>query len=127
MITGKLPGDQTDTTVTFDYKIAFTYRLDVGEAAALAVINVAFLLIVVGIFLRRVRWTAVMRPAGRPRGRRWPRMRARAAERLSAGAVQASQSARAALAPRMTGAAMTEALAGSGRSRASGRLLICRM
>jgi multiple sugar transport system permease protein len=107
VITGKLPGDQTDTTVTFMYKIAFTYRLDVGEAAALAVINVAFLLIVVGIFLRRVRWTAGDETgARRSRGRRWPGRRARAAERLSAAA---SQGARAVLAPRMTGAAMTEA------------------
>jgi ABC-type glycerol-3-phosphate transport system permease component len=72
VITGKLPGDQTDTTVTFMYKIAFTYRLDVGEAAALAVINVVFLLIVVSIFLRRVRWTAgdETGPRGTRRGRR---------------------------------------------------------
>ncbi len=58
VITGKLPGDQTDTTITFMYKIAFTYRLDVGEAAALSVLNVVFLLLVVTIFLRRVRWNA---------------------------------------------------------------------
>jgi multiple sugar transport system permease protein len=125
VITGKLPGDQTDTTVTFMYKIAFTYRLDVGEAAALAVINVAFLLIVVGIFLRRVRWTAGDETgARRTRGRRRPGLRARAAERRPAAAVQAGQSARAVLAPlsaaaghgaravlapRTTGAAMTEA------------------
>jgi multiple sugar transport system permease protein len=58
VITGKLPGDQTDTTITFMYKIAFTYRLDVGEAAALSVLNVVFLLLVVSVFLRRVRWNA---------------------------------------------------------------------
>jgi ABC-type glycerol-3-phosphate transport system permease component len=79
VITGKLPGDQTDTTVTFMYKIAFTYRLDVGEAAALAVINVVFLLIVVSIFLRRVRWTAGDETGtrrSRGRGRRGPGKRA---------------------------------------------------
>ena len=109
VITGKLPGDQTDTTVTFMYKIAFTYRLDVGEAAALAVINVVFLLIVVSVFLRRVRWTAGDETGGRrSRGRRRPRLRARAADGLSATAARAGQGARAVLAPRTTGAAMTE-------------------
>src|SRR5262249_58931570 len=57
VITGKIPGDSTDTTITFMYKIAFTYRLNVGEAAALSVLNVLFLIIVVGFYLRRVRWT----------------------------------------------------------------------
>lgn len=51
------PHDSTDTTITFMYKIAFTYRLNVGEAAALSVLNVAFLIIIVGFYLRRVRWT----------------------------------------------------------------------
>src|SRR6266516_2394500 len=57
VITGKLPGDNTDTTITFMYKIAFTYRLDVGEAAALAVLNVFFLIVIVSLYMRRVRWT----------------------------------------------------------------------
>ena len=54
VITGKIPGDFTDTTITFMYKIAFTYRLDPGEAAALGVLNVAFLIVVVGFYVRRV-------------------------------------------------------------------------
>ena len=74
VITGKLPGDQTDTTITFMYKIAFTYRLDVGEAAALSVLNVVFLLLVVTVFLRRVRWNA-----GDDRGRARGPVRARQA------------------------------------------------
>ncbi|MDA8301579.1 MAG: ABC transporter permease subunit [Actinomycetota bacterium] len=54
VITGKIPGDFTDTTITFMYKIAFTYRLDPGEAAALGVLNVAFLILVIGLYVRRV-------------------------------------------------------------------------
>jgi len=92
VITGKLPGDQTDTTITFMYKIAFTYRLDVGEAASMSVINVIFLLLVVGVFLRRVRWNAGDEGgSGRP-GPGFLRRRARAV-----------------FAPRVTGAAMTSA------------------
>ncbi len=53
VITGKIPGDATDTTITFMYKIAFTYRLDPGEAAALGILNVAFLILVVGLYVRR--------------------------------------------------------------------------
>lgn len=97
VITGKLPGDQTDTTMTFMYKIAFTYRLDVGEAAALAVLNVIVLLVVVTFFLRRVRWTAGTEAGGRPARR----------GRLSAATTGAIRGARAVLAPRRTGAAMT--------------------
>jgi multiple sugar transport system permease protein len=98
VITGKLPGDQTDTTITFMYKIAFTYRLDVGEAAAMSVINVVFLLIAVSVFLRRVRWNAGDDGAGRP-GRSGPGFLRRRA--------------RAVFAPRVTGAAMTAAAAGA--------------
>jgi multiple sugar transport system permease protein len=96
VITGKLPGDQTDTTITFMYKIAFTYRLDVGEAAAMSVLNVVFLLIVVSVFLRRVRWNAGDEAAGRHSGPGFLRRRARAV-----------------FAPRATGAAMTAASAGA--------------
>jgi multiple sugar transport system permease protein len=92
VITGKLPGDQTDTTITFMYKIAFTYRLDVGEAAAMSVLNVIFLLIVVSVFLRRVRWNAGDEAAGRRSGPGFIRRRTRAV-----------------FAPRVTGAAMTAA------------------
>jgi multiple sugar transport system permease protein len=105
VITGKLPGDQTDTTVTFMYKIAFTYRLDVGEAAALAVFNVIFLLLVVTFFLRRVRWTGGTEEGNRPRRRR----RLGAARTQVAGSLSAAvaDGARAVFAPRVTGAAMT--------------------
>jgi multiple sugar transport system permease protein len=58
IITGKIPGYDTDTTITFMYKIAFGPgpQLDAGEAAALAVLNVLFLLVVVTLYLRRVTW-----------------------------------------------------------------------
>jgi multiple sugar transport system permease protein len=58
IITGKIPGYDTDTTVTFMYKIAFGPgpQLDAGEAAALALLNVLFLLVVVTVYLRRVTW-----------------------------------------------------------------------
>ena len=55
VITGNLPGYDTDTTITFMYKIAFTAKLDAGEAAALAVLNVAVLLVIVTLYLRKVR------------------------------------------------------------------------
>jgi multiple sugar transport system permease protein len=90
VITGKLPGDQTDTTITFMYKIAFTYRLDVGEAAALSVLNVVFLLLVVSVFLRRVRWNAGDEAAAGRSGPGFLRRRVRAV-----------------FAPPATGAAMT--------------------
>ena len=123
VITGKLPGEQTDTTMTFMYKIAFTYRLDVGEAAALAVINVIVLLVVVTFFLRRVRWTAGTEAGGWPARRgRLGDAAARAAERLAGAAAGAAHSARGMLAPRMTGAAMTghEAPAPAARHPADG-------
>ncbi|HXP54254.1 MAG TPA: ABC transporter permease subunit [Streptosporangiaceae bacterium] len=98
VITGKLPGDQTDTTITFMYKIAFTYRLDVGEAAAMSVINVLFLLIAVTVFLRRVRWNSGDESGSGRAGR---------AGRAGSGFVR--RRVRAVLAPRATGAAMTSA------------------
>jgi multiple sugar transport system permease protein len=69
IITGKIPGYDTDTTITFMYKIAFGpgSQLDAGEAAALAVLNVLFLLVVVTVYLRHVSWdeTDVAVGAGR--------------------------------------------------------------
>jgi multiple sugar transport system permease protein len=58
IITGKIPGYDTDTAITFMYKIAFGPgpQLDAGEAAALAVLNVLFLLVVVTVYLRNVTW-----------------------------------------------------------------------
>lgn len=54
IITGKLPGNDADTTITFMYKIAFTAKLDPGEAGALAVINVLLLMIPLIFYLRRI-------------------------------------------------------------------------
>lgn len=59
VITGRFPGTDTDTTITYMYKVAFTTELDPGKAGALSVLNVAFLLVVVIWYLRRVRWDAV--------------------------------------------------------------------
>src|ERR671930_81844 len=58
LITGMIPGYDTDTTITFMYKVAFGpgSQLDAGEAAALAVLNVLFLLAVVTIYLRHITW-----------------------------------------------------------------------
>ncbi len=87
VITGKLPGDNTDTTITFMYKIAFTYRLDVGEAAALAVLNVFFLIVIVSLYMRRVRWTRTGESAlaaGSARQRLLAKPRDAAASRLAA-------------------------------------------
>jgi len=87
VITGKLPGDNTDTTITFMYKIAFTYRLDVGEAAALAVLNVFFLIVIVSLYMRRVRWTRTGESAlaaGSARQRLLAKPREAAASRLAA-------------------------------------------
>ncbi|HKN57001.1 MAG TPA: ABC transporter permease subunit [Amycolatopsis sp.] len=71
VITGRIPGNDTDTMVTFMYKLGFTFRLDTGEAAALGVLNVLFLLMIVTFYLRRVRWTqsgdATLSSAGSPR------------------------------------------------------------
>jgi len=55
-ITGNIPGNDTDTTITFAYKIAFRQQLNTGEAAALSVVNVALLLVVVLVYLRLARW-----------------------------------------------------------------------
>src|SRR4051794_13630478 len=57
VITGTAPGHDTDTTMTFLYKIAFREQLDTGEAAALSVLNVLVLIVVVFLYLRTVRWS----------------------------------------------------------------------
>jgi multiple sugar transport system permease protein len=106
VITGKLPGDQTDTTITFMYKIAFTYRLDVGEAAAMSVINVIFLLIAVTVFLRRVRWNAGDESGSGRSGR-------------SARSGFVRRRVRAVFAPRVTGRAMTSTTDVAERPRAA--------
>lgn len=96
-ITGNIPGNDTDTTITFAYKIAFRQQLDTGEAAALSVVNVGLLLVVVLVYLRLARWdggagrvavpsrllrTLTARPvaaASRARDRLWDRTASRRA------------------------------------------------
>jgi multiple sugar transport system permease protein len=51
VIMGKTAGNHADTTVTWLYKIAFTAQLDSGEAAALGVVNVVFLLLLILAFV----------------------------------------------------------------------------
>ena len=49
------PGYQTDTTTTFMYKIAFRSQ-NVGQSAAMAVVNFAIILVFVLVYLRAVNW-----------------------------------------------------------------------
>src|SRR5207244_86839 len=51
-MTGGGPGSKTDTSTTFMYKLAFTGTGDVGESAAMAVVNFALILILVLVYLR---------------------------------------------------------------------------
>jgi ABC-type sugar transport system permease subunit len=84
VITGNLPGFDTDTTITFMYKLAFTAKLDAGEAAALAVFNVAVLLVVVTVYLRWMR-LGDDQPGGTvkaARPGRWRRTREAVGERI---------------------------------------------
>jgi ABC-type sugar transport system permease subunit len=55
-MTGGGPGDKTDTSTTFMYKLAFSGSGDVGESAAMAVVNFALILILVLAYLRVVGW-----------------------------------------------------------------------
>jgi multiple sugar transport system permease protein len=55
VIMGKTAGNHADTTVTWMYKIAFVDRLDPGEAAALGVINVVFLMLLIAVYVRVLR------------------------------------------------------------------------
>ncbi|GAA3086491.1 ABC transporter permease subunit [Streptosporangium carneum] len=105
VITGSNPGNFSDTTLTWAYKIAFQQQLNTGEGAALSVFNVLILIVVVLLYLRAVNgdrerqswlgraWAALTdrlserwgrrRPAGpvsvavsdRARRRMWPRLR----------------------------------------------------
>ena len=49
------PGFQTDTTTTFMYKLAFRFQ-DVGQSAAMAVVNFGVILVFVLFYLRVVDW-----------------------------------------------------------------------
>jgi multiple sugar transport system permease protein len=52
------PGNATDTTTTFMYKLAF-FNQEVGVSAAMAVLNFCLILVVVLAYLRVVRWKEV--------------------------------------------------------------------
>ncbi|GAB3596851.1 ABC transporter permease [Microbacterium tumbae] len=54
VITGSNTGNTSDTTITWAYKIAFRQQLDIGEAAALSVINILFLCVVIFFYFRAV-------------------------------------------------------------------------
>ncbi|MGH3729774.1 MAG: ABC transporter permease subunit [Micromonosporaceae bacterium] len=56
VITGKIPGQQTDTTITYMYELAFRSAAGPDEAAALGVINVAFLMLLVLFYVRRTQF-----------------------------------------------------------------------
>jgi len=49
------PGHQTDTTTTFMYKVAFRFQ-DIGQSAAMAVVNFSVILVFVLLYLRLVDW-----------------------------------------------------------------------
>ena len=49
------PGSQTDTTTTFMYKLAFRFQ-DIGQSAALSVVNLGVILVFVLLYLRVVDW-----------------------------------------------------------------------
>ena len=49
------PGSQTDTTTTFMYKLAFRFQ-DIGQAAAMSVVNFTVILVFILLYLRVVDW-----------------------------------------------------------------------
>ncbi|WP_242614247.1 carbohydrate ABC transporter permease [Actinomadura roseirufa] len=59
-MTGGGPGHATDTTTTFMYKLAF-YDQNVGESAAMAVVNFLMILVMVLLYLRASRWREEVR------------------------------------------------------------------
>jgi multiple sugar transport system permease protein len=54
-MTGGGPGSQTDTTTTFMYKLAFRFQ-DIGQSAAMAVVNFSIILVFILLYLRLVDW-----------------------------------------------------------------------
>lgn len=54
------PGNDTDTTTTFMYKLAF-YDQHVGESGAMAVVNFVLILVMVLFYLRAARWREEVR------------------------------------------------------------------
>ncbi|WP_245667380.1 carbohydrate ABC transporter permease [Actinomadura macra] len=59
-MTGGGPGHATDTTTTFMYKLAF-YDQNVGESAAMAVVNFVLILVMVLLYLKASRWREEVR------------------------------------------------------------------
>ncbi len=55
VMTGGGPGSKTDTTTTFMYKLAFSFQ-DIGQSAAMAVVNFGVILVFVLLYLRVVDW-----------------------------------------------------------------------
>ena len=55
VMTGGGPGSKTDTTTTFMYKLAFSFQ-DIGQSAAMAVLNFVVILAFVLLYLRVVDW-----------------------------------------------------------------------
>jgi ABC-type sugar transport system permease subunit len=55
VMTGGGPGFTTDTTTTFMYKLAFSFQ-DIGQSAAMAVVNFGVILLFVVAYLRVVNW-----------------------------------------------------------------------
>ncbi|GAA0934728.1 ABC transporter permease subunit [Nonomuraea longicatena] len=72
VIMGKTAGNHADTTVTWLYKIAFTAQLDSGEAAALGVVNVVFLLLLILAFVLVLRPHRDPAATGEPPARKDP-------------------------------------------------------
>jgi ABC-type sugar transport system permease subunit len=59
-MTGGGPGNKTDTTTTYMYKLAF-YDQNVGESGAMAVVNFVLILVMVLLYLRAARWREEIR------------------------------------------------------------------
>ncbi|TDD68866.1 sugar ABC transporter permease [Actinomadura darangshiensis] len=59
-MTGGGPGNKTDTTTTFMYKLAF-YDQNVGESGAMAVVNFILILVMVLLYLRAAKWREEVR------------------------------------------------------------------
>ncbi|WP_433328445.1 carbohydrate ABC transporter permease [Spirillospora sp. CA-294931] len=59
-MTGGGPGHATETTTTFMYKLAFSSQ-NVGESAAMAVVNFILILVMVLLYMRASRWREEVR------------------------------------------------------------------
>jgi multiple sugar transport system permease protein len=80
VITGKIPGNETDTAITYMYKLAFRSSAGADEAAALGVINVIFLMALVLFYVRR---TEFGESSGTPTANGGPGTLARAGRALT--------------------------------------------